>query len=209
MTERRILPISSITIEERADAEGNPQPVITGYAAVFYRADDPATVFRPFKGFEERVRPGAFARAIAEDDPIATFNHDMHAVPLGRLSADTLSLTEDDKGLRMEITPPDTEAGRSVVEAIRRQDVRGASFAFQALKEEFSTVEETDIRELIDVRLLDVAIVTRPAYDATSVAIRAEEGGAAEAQQRLEAYRQQKAELDGLLTRARTIEQGL
>lgn len=145
-------------------------PLITGYAAVFYRAGEPGTVFRPWDDFEERIMPGAFDRTIGEDDVRALFNHRAESV-LGR-SPNTLKLTIDERGLRYEIQPPATSTGREVVELIRRGDVSGSSFGFM-IRGRTSKVEEgRHVIELRDVQLFDVGPVTYPAYAGTEAEVR-------------------------------------
>ena len=102
--ERRVA--GDLGIEQRADGAGDK---LVGYAAVF---NSPS---QDLGGFREQIAPGAFSQAIAEGaDVRALWNHDNSQV-LGRTSAGTLSLAEDDRGLRVEIDLPDTQAGpRSV-----------------------------------------------------------------------------------------------
>jgi HK97 family phage prohead protease len=72
---------------------------IVGYAAVF---DKPSEDM----GFIEYVRKGAFKKAIGKSDARALFNHDTDTLPLGRQSAGTLILREDETGLYYEISHP-------------------------------------------------------------------------------------------------------
>lgn len=163
--ERRFSP-SSLTVE-RADGD----PVIVGYAAVFYNGSR-STEFKLFDGLVERIMPGAFTRAIEEGQDVrGLFNHNSSSI-LGRTKADTMTLREDDRGLRYEIQPSDSESSRSVVSAIERGDVSGSSFAFNIIEQLFRTEGDTDIREIRDVDLFDVGPVTFPAYEATEVGVR-------------------------------------
>jgi len=105
----------------------------------------------------------------------ALVDHDPSKV-LGRWpKPGTLKLAEDDKGLRMEITPPDTTYGRDIVESVRRGDITGASFGFQIREkgEKWTEDGKVQVRELIDVDLFDVSVVTYPAYDSATVGVRA------------------------------------
>lgn len=54
---------------------------------------------------------------------------------LGRTKSGTLVLSEDDTGLRFELTPPNTQLGNDVLELVERGDISGMSFGFRALKE--------------------------------------------------------------------------
>ena len=144
-------------------------PRIVGYAAVFNsRSTD-------LGGFTEEVAPGAFTDTIATDDITALWNHQPDHL-LGRMVAGTLRLHEDRHGLFMEILTPDTAAGHDLVTLVRRGDVRGASFGFQALKDTWTTVSGRNLRTLNKVKLFDISPVTNPAYLGTDVGL--VEGGA-------------------------------
>ncbi len=168
-TERRFLAVDTapIALEERQDNT----PRIRGYAAVFYDGT-PETQFELFEGFVERILPGAFDRAIDEDDVRALFNHDPDHI-LGRSSAETLSLEADETGLRYDIATPDTTIGRDVAASIKRRDVTGSSFSFVVTDEDFRREGGVRIREIRGVQLFDVGPVTFPAYQATTADARA------------------------------------
>lgn len=156
----------AVAVEVRQESA---RPVIQGYAAVF-------NVKTNILGlFTESIRPGAFSRAIAEQQDVrALFNHSPDYV-LGRTKNGTLVLREDIKGLWTEASPPDTQQARDVVENIRVGNVSGMSFAFQIVKQEWKfseKKEELDHREITEVRLFDIGPVTFPAYEQTSVGVR-------------------------------------
>lgn len=152
-------------------AQGDEGSVLEGYAAVF---NEWTQVGPKAWGFMERVAPGAFAQTIREDDILATFNHNFDQM-LGRTSSSTLQLSEDTKGLRAVITPPDTSVGRDVVTVIKRGDVKGMSFMFRVRKdlwEDDPDNEEMPRRTLLDVRLIEAGPVSLPAYPQTTIAVR-------------------------------------
>ena len=154
--ERRFVPA-----EFRADDEG----IIEGYAAVFDQWSEDLGFFR------EKIRMGAFAKTIKEADIRALFNHDPNYV-LGRNRAATLELSEDDHGLEMKITPPDTSYANDLRESIERGDIDQASFGFGTIRDEWNHETDPPERELIELRLYDVSVVTYPAYPQTSVSAR-------------------------------------
>ena len=88
-------------------------------------------------------------------------------------SAETLELVEDDIGLRVRITPPDTSWARDITTSIRRGDISQMSIGFVVEDDEWSSSDGIDTRELKKVRLFDVSPVTFPAYTATDVGVRA------------------------------------
>jgi HK97 family phage prohead protease len=122
--------------------------------------------------FTEQVAPGAFAAAIGRDDVRALFNHDPNFV-IARTTNKTLTLSEDDKGLYFEATPPDTQWARDLVASIDRGDVSQCSFGFIVTKCEWDETVDPPIRTIMEVELLDVSPVTYPAYEDTSVSMRA------------------------------------
>ncbi|MHB1037539.1 MAG: HK97 family phage prohead protease [Pirellulales bacterium] len=168
--ERRILAarLAPIRVESRAEGEGK---TITGYGAVYYRADDPGTEYELWEGLFERIMPGAFDRAIKEDDVRGLFNHDPNQI-LGRNTAKTMRLTSDAKGLRYEIDPPDTQLGHDLLASIKRGDISGSSFSF--VPDRVTWIEEGArmIRQIEAVRLWDTGPVTFPAYTATTAGTR-------------------------------------
>ena len=159
-----MLPLKEIRINE---SDGGM--CIEGHAAVFDSWSETLGGIFPFK---EKVRKGAFAESIGRDDIRALFNHDPNYV-LGRNRAGTLELVEDDIGLRVRITPPDTSWARDITTSIRRGDISQMSIGFVVEDDEWSSSDGIDTRELKKVRLFDVSPVTFPAYTATDVGVRA------------------------------------
>lgn len=127
--------------------------------------------------FYEIVKPGAFARAIkGEDDVRALVNHDSSMV-IGRSTSKTLRLIDEADGLRYEVDMPDTSFARDLMTSIERGDINQTSFGFRKIKDQWSeewTKEgiTIDIRELLEVELLDVSPVAYPAYTENTVAMR-------------------------------------
>ena len=190
---------SAVSLERRADKPA----LMTGYAAVFYRAGDPATEYELWSGCVERIMPGAYAEAIrSAADVRALFNHDSNYL-LGRTASGTCRLVEDAVGLRFEIDLPDTQAGRDVAVSVERGDLTGCSFSFAPDSTAWSRDEARglEVREVQSVRLFDVGPVTYPAYKGTSVALRSEDSTAA----RTEWEARQASEADAVKIRARLV----
>jgi len=157
----------SVTLESRADGK----PVIAGYAAVFYNASDPGTEYRMYSDMVERIMPGAFDKALRENDVRGLFNHDDSQI-LGRVKSGTMRLSVDRKGLKYEIDPPDTQCARDVMESIRRGDVTGSSFMFKPVSNTYRDVDGLYIVERNEVKLFDVGPVAFPAYESTETGVR-------------------------------------
>lgn len=147
-------------------------------AAVYYNSADPAgTQYQLWDNVFERILPGAFDKAITRDDVRGLQNHDPRLL-LGRSKSKTLSLSLTSDGLRYEIIPPNTTAGRDTIESLSRGDIDGSSFAFAITRGGVEWTQEVvdvrgaqvtlDIRNIKDVSLYDVGPVTYPAYTATS-----------------------------------------
>lgn len=151
-----------IPAEIRADDAGIK---VSGYAAVFNQETDIGGMFR------EVIAPGAFKAAIKRDDVVFLINHE--GLPLARTRSGTLKLTEDDHGLRIETElDADDPDVKSIVGKMKRGDLDKMSFAFRATKQEWDDTQEPPIRTVNEAELFDVSIVTSPAYDGTSIALR-------------------------------------
>jgi len=139
---------------------------MTGHAAIFNEETRIGSWFR------EKIAPGAFSESVQKDDIRALFNHDANFV-LGRNRAGTLRLSEDEKGLAIEIDPPDTSFARDLAISMERGDITQMSFAFQVLGDEWEEGETDglDLRTITKVKLYDVSPVTFPAYDGTDIAL--------------------------------------
>ena len=174
--EIRTLPIMELRIGSQE--EGN---VIEGHAAVFDSWSETLGGIFPFK---EKVRKGAFAESLEQDDIRALFNHDPNYV-LGRNKAGTLQLKEDDNGLFVSIKPPDTSWAKDLRTSIERGDINQMSFGFIVEEDEWRREGDSDIRELRKVKLFDVSPVTFPAYISTDVGVRA-----------MESYQEYRAKVD-------------
>lgn len=153
-------------VELRAETDARS---ITGYAAVF------DSLSQDLGGFREIIRAGAFARSLQESpDVFAFWQHDPSRV-LGRTTAGTLEVSEDDHGLRFNISPPDSPTGHDALEAVRRGDVSSMSFGFMVEQDRMLKQEDgTILRELLDIHLIEVSPVSFPAYQATSAEIRSD-----------------------------------
>ncbi len=148
--------------------------MIFGLATTYYDGTE-ATEFKLWTDTVERIMPGAFARAIKEKDDVrALLNHEPDNL-LGRTSAKTLILRETKRGPEYEIRPANTMVARNVVTWAKRKELTGSSFSFEIPLggEKWRREGELDIREIYDVLLFDVGPVTFPAYEGTSVGVRA------------------------------------
>ena len=162
--ERRIK--TDVDFEIRLEPDTKDGMRFTGYAAVFDSNSEPLP-------FIERIVPGAFKRSLKARNEIKMFvNHNMDMV-LASTRAKTLRLTEDSKGLLAEAELPDTSYGRDLSVLMKRGDVHAMSFGFSVPKKGDRWSDDGTTRELLDIRLHEVSIVTGfPAYEATTASVR-------------------------------------
>lgn len=163
--ERRYLPMP-VTAEKRAEGEGELYE-IKGYAAKF---NSPALL----GWYEETIMPGAFDEVLG-DDVRCLFNHDPNMV-LARSSNGTLTIGVDAIGLFYSYTTPNRQLAKDVQDMILTGDVSQSSFAFRVKEASWEYAQapgEIDKRKIIKIeKMYDVAPVTYPAYQDTTVAKR-------------------------------------
>lgn len=157
---------------ERREAAGD-QIHVTGYAAVFGEA----TEIGPLDswGWSEVVERGAFSAALQRGDDV-TFLINHRDLPLARTTSGTLTLTEDERGLRVDtaLDASDPDVMR-ILPKMRRGNLSKMSFAFLAEKETWDETGDHAVRSIQSVRLFDVSIVTDPAYEGTEIGLRSKQ----------------------------------
>lgn len=149
--------------------EDGETPKISGYFAVFNSNYDIAP------GMSESIAPGAFTDTLSGDIR-ALVNHDTTLV-LGRTSAHTLELRQDEHGLWGDITinPKDSDA-MNLFERVKRGDVNQCSFGFEITDEESTISDNGDVHWTIKaVNLYEVSCCTFPAYEQTNISARSAE----------------------------------
>lgn len=165
--ERRFF-LTPATIEKRADGEDGS--IIEGYAALFNKRTD-------LGWMQEEILPGAFDDVL-NDDVRCLFNHNPNYVLARSVNGKgTLELFIDNSGLKYRYTTPNRTFAKDLEDAIDKGDVSQSSFAFSVKESIWIENEgEKDLRQIKKLeRLYDVAPVTYPAYQDTSVAKRSYE----------------------------------
>ena len=160
--------------ELRASASGK-ELRIGGYAAVYESPSNPI----PSKtgSFIERIARGAF-RSILQTKPdcVMLLNHDQTKI-LGRTTSGTLVLNDDSRGLKFDCLLPPTQTGADIHAMVKRGDLNGCSFAFTVDEDEWSEEKSVIDRAVTYAKrviksfksLVDVSLVTQPAYPGTEV----------------------------------------
>lgn len=173
----------------RADDEGADGLTLEGYAAVF---DTPTRIDSWEGEFDEQIAHGAFRKSLRERTPRLQFDHGRHpvvgSIPIGVFT----ELSEDDQGLHVIARLTDNWLVQPVRDAIRDGGIDGMSFRFSVVREEWRDVDGKVIkadelgrllwdpgergplqRTLKEVKIAEAGPVVWPAYDATTVGVRA------------------------------------
>lgn len=123
---------------------------LAGYAALFDRAD----------AARDTIRPGAFARTLAErSEPLPLFWQHRPEQRIGLVER----AAEDERGLRV-IAALDNPHGRAAA-LLRRRAVSGLSFGFRARGYRHTS----EGRALEDIELFEISLVTHPLQRAARV----------------------------------------
>src|SRR5690606_14602352 len=176
--ERRGLSLTEARVEVRANEDG-ADPRFLGHAAVF---DSRTAIGNPLTwGFYEEVAPGAFSKTLQEGDARFLIDHDSYYV-VSRVSAGTLDLVQDKRGLRVDSALDDELSYvRDLKANLRNGNITGMSFGFFVVKDDWSTEEvetndghtaEVEVRRILEARLIEVSAVTFPAYEDTDAGLR-------------------------------------
>ena len=173
--ERRFIDLDSAEIRQ---SEEDDKLILSGYAAVFNRES------ADLGGFVEVLEPGCFKRALETNPDVkALFNHDYDTI-FARTKNGSLSLNEDDTGLKFIATiDGQDDDGKRIYNKVRSGLVDQCSFAFAVGKDGQEWIESKDkpsLRKITDVDMLaDVSVVVSPAYPQTTVQARSilEEAG--------------------------------
>lgn len=165
MAEKRYIKFHDIETRSADD-----EMIVEGYFAVFNEN------YQVWADATESIAPGAFTDALGGDIR-ALYNHNDDQI-LGRTSAGTLELREDEKGLwgRIQINPKDTEAV-NVYERIKRGDITGCSFGFEIESERTDILPDGGVHWTIERvnPLYEVSPCVFPAYEQTSIESRGRE----------------------------------
>jgi Escherichia/Staphylococcus phage prohead protease len=156
----------SMRIEIRSDSV-----ILDGYVNATNR--ESRVLPSPKGPFVEQIMPRTFERALMTNPNVELlFNHDKNR-KLGSTATGELQLREDNIGLRATATITDTE----IIDKARKNELRGWSFGFQALRDNWQTREDGMAKRTVEeMYLAEVSVLDKvPAYIATSIEARGEE----------------------------------
>lgn len=178
---------------EQGESEGDGL-TLSGYAAVFNQE----TEINTWEGhFIETIAPGSFKKTIRERTPVLQFDHGRHplvgSIPIGNINA----LREDSDGLFVEARMADNWLMEPLRDAITSKSINGMSFRFEIIREKWEDKDGKELKEsseildilwgwdpdergplkrtLKEVKVHELGPVVFPAYEGTSVDLRARE----------------------------------
>lgn len=191
MKQTRFIPIETCGLQVREPQDGQEMSrEIEGRPIVFGVRSVNLTPWSSTRKVYEILEPGCISRELLQrSDVILNLNHS-NMVPdvLGRYrnsDRDTLTLEMRGDGIDCRCDLPRTNNADDALELIKRGDINGMSFAFEDDWEDsengVSYERTNDVEDGKEVwlrrvkritGLYDVAIVTHPAYEQTSVGMR-------------------------------------
>lgn len=138
--------------------------ILEGYAVKW------DSLSQPIDGwFKERFMRGSFLESLKVDDQRALINHERNNV-IGRRSAGTLLLSEDEIGLKFLIELPDTQPAKDLHKNIKLRNIDGMSFGFISALEEWDELDPLiALRTVKQAKLIEISPVTFPTYLTSSV----------------------------------------
>jgi hypothetical protein len=125
-----------------------------------------------YGAFREEIAPGTFDASLASGrDVYCSIDHDPNRL-LGRLSANTLTLLPDARGIGVECPIAGYSYAADLIIAIQRKDLRGMSFIFDVIDDKWEKRAGVSHRTVLKADLYEVSFVFSPAYQETSAGIR-------------------------------------
>ncbi|MDT2905631.1 HK97 family phage prohead protease [Lactococcus lactis] len=170
------------------------EKIISGYFIVFNSETE------LYEGCFEEIAPESFDN-VDLSDVRALIDHETSKV-LGRTKPGTLTLSVDAKGVygEIKVNENDTEA-MNLYSRVQRGDVDQCSFGFNILDEAMETRDDGSYKFTIKaIELLEVSVVTFPAYADTAVEARSKQIENMEKRELLAKKSKLEEKLNGLKT---------
>ena len=191
MKQVRFVPIEDCQLQVREAGEGQQSDrVVTGRPIIFGVRSVNLTPLSNTREVYEVLESGCISDELMKrSDVILNINHSTKVTDvLGRCrnGQGTLSLQKREGFIEASCELPNTTVGNDTLELIRRGDISGMSFAFddkdmvgdemvsyENTRQKSANGKEIWVRKVRGITgLFDVSIVTHPAYEQTSVAMR-------------------------------------
>ena len=220
----RFIPTQNCGLQVREPQEGQTDSRrITGRPIVFGVRSNNLTPWSDYREVYEVLEPGCIApEVLQQSDIVLNTNHrnDVSCI-LGRYrnsDKDTLKLELRADGVDCDCDLPKTTTADDTLELIKRGDIDGMSFAFEddwedsengvsyeRMRDEETGKKEIWVRHVKRITALyDVSVVTHPAYEQTTVAVREEGDRINEA---IEAQLKREQKTEGKTTEEKTEEE--
>lgn len=144
---------------------------ISGYAIVF---DKPSTILGGSGGFKEIIDRRAL-EGVDLNDTHLYYQHNSAQI-LANTKSGTMNLSVTDKGLYFRANMADTQLGKDTYKLIKRGDLSAMSFGFKVGKDSWNVMTTPETRTVEKIsNLSEISIVSRPAYEQSSVNTRSTE----------------------------------
>lgn len=161
--EIRSAPIREVRVATSDDGTHS----VSGYAIVYNSQSV------DLGGFAEIVAPGSLTRTLKDSPDVLCLRDHKQELLLGRTTAGTLTLVEDQMGLNFTCNLPATTTGNDLAESLRRGDIDSCSFGFCVANDTWNQdANGAIIRTLLDVDLFEISVVSFPAYESSSASLR-------------------------------------
>lgn len=168
MAQKKNRELRFCSAELRASDVSGGARTLSGYAALFNSSSV------DLGGWTEVISPNAFTKSLRENPDVVLLRDHDTGILLGRTSSKTLQLSEDATGLRFTCQLPATTQAADLAVMIDRGDISGCSFGFVCNLDDWSNDQDGNtVRKILEAELYDVSIVANPAYQDTSVSLRA------------------------------------
>lgn len=153
--------LAEMRVEETED-----KMILEGYAIVF---EQETMIGDEERGFREVISRDSLSKANMKDVPMK-YNHMDSFLILARTKNKSLSLSIDDKGLKVRAELLNTTTNADVYKMVRAGLLDKMSFAFTVKKQSWDTDSKIPLRRIEEIdRLYDVSVVDLPAYEGTSI----------------------------------------
>jgi len=161
-----------VRFQELTDIETRDDNLeISGYALRF---NEPSVTLGGSEGFKEIIE----SRALDNVDMSNThlyYQHDSNSM-LANTKSGTMSLEVTNKGLYFRAQMADTTLGKDTYKLIKRGDLSAMSFGFTVNKDTWDVTQSPEVRTIKQIgRLDEISIVSRPAYETSSVSTRSKD----------------------------------
>lgn len=139
---------------------------LEGYAIVF---NQETLIGDEERGFIEEIDTRALSEAAMKDVPMK-YNHMDNFLIIARTKNQSLRLSVDDIGLKVQALLIDTTTNQDIFKMVRSGLLDKMSFAFSVDEQEWNYEGKIPKRRITKInRLYDVSVVDTPAYDQTSI----------------------------------------